>query len=1618
MLWVPQAREIRAGESRTSGNSEAALSTIEQLTPATPETDRNAGTGSMESESIMSSIECRVVRASFDAALCRAASSVAVASVLLAVCIGFTACGSGGYPGAGIVELSSSAVTIDAGQSFLITAKLSGAAQMTWSLQGIDCSGAACGSLTSSGTNATYAAPATLTNSINLTAVAVVPGTANTKSVNIHVNPAPVISAIVPNGIVGTTYAGSLVGSKGTPSLKPIGITSGNLPAGLSFDPASGQITGSPTATGTYNFVAQLTDSSDVPYTTSSQQTLTVSASTSNPTLSLSANPRSGTVGTPYTTSLSASGGVGAYTFSITAGTLPPGLTLSPSTGVISGTPTAQGSATVTARVQDSATTTASTVLTITIAAAPVPVSLTVSSLPAGTVGTPYSSTIGVTGGTSPYSCSITSGSLPAGLSLSSACVVSGTPTSAGTATVTIKATDGSSPSQTGSGMVTLTIAPVPLVLATGALPNGRVGISYSATIGVTGGTSLYSCTITSGALPAGLGLGAGCSVTGTPTAAGTATFTVTATDSATPAQVTTGSLSITILPAFLTVSSGTLPGGTVGASYSTSIPVSGGTSPYSCVVSSGSLPAGLTLGAGCSVSGTPTAAGTFSIGVTATDSGAPAQTASGAESITIAPAPVILILSSPPTASVGTPYSGTIGVTGGTGPYSCTITSGSLPAGLSLGVGCAISGTPTTSGTAILTVSATDSGSPTASTSGQVTLQVSPAALVVSAGSLPNGTVGTPYAASIPISGGTSPYSCTLVSGAFPAGLNLTSNCTVSGTPTVAGTAQATIKVTDSGSPAQTASPLESITIDAAPATLVISNPPAGTVNVPYSASIPVTGGTGPYTCNISGGSLPAGLSLGSNCNISGTPTASGAFVMTVAATDSSSPQASNSSQITLTINAASSTLTLNNPPDATVGIAYSGAIGVSGGTAPYSCSITTGTLPAGLSLGAACSISGTPTIAGPATVTVHATDSATGSVTGPVTLQVNPISPLTLSGSLPNATLGVAYTQTLTASGGIGPYTYAVTAGSLPAGLTLSSSGVISGTPTAVGASSFTVTATDSEGTPQTASLPLVLLVVYPSTSNDAVLSGPYAFLFQGYDDVLSGVLAYQTASVGSFTADGTGVISNGELDSNHQTSVASGNTISTNEFIGTYTIGSDLRGTITITQFKSDGTTGTTSTFAIALKVPVSPASTTSQGDLIEFDGNSAQGTKGSGVLAAQTTSAFTSSLSGSYAFGISGDTPCLPSCTVGIVAGPAAAVGTFTANGSGSLTSGLTDLNIASTSFSSEAITGSYGAADSNGRVALTMSASGLPSPYPTDYAAYIVDVDHLFILSTDKHSSYILLVGTGQKQSQATFSNSSLSGAYVGYENSPTNPGLVGATLTDTLGYSTATLFRGTGSGSGTCTTTNVDQAGLTALINGMTGIGSGSSILNALFGTYASTGTSSCTITSEGRGVLAYPAPSGLLATTLALLGLSTNPPSPRVFYLVAPNQGYFLETGYAGLGQFEPQTGAPFSLSSLNGTFVYGLAPASSLVSINSSGIFVADGAGNATSTLDENLGLGTINVLQAGVTGSYTYALQSSTAGRYTAGTLVIYAISPSRYVLVDENATTTSPSVAILY
>jgi hypothetical protein len=850
-----------------------------------------------------------------------------------------------------------------------------------------------------------------------------------------------------------------------------------------------------------------------------------------------------------------------------------------------------------------------------------------------------------------------------------------------------------------------------------------------------------------------------------------------------------------------------------------------------------------------------------------------------------------------------------------------------------------------------------------------------------------------------------------------LPAGLVLTpAGCVVSGTPTIAGTVNLTVRATDSSNPQEMTTGPVSLTINPV-GTLTLTSPPAGTVNVPYSGLIGVSGGTAPYACTITAGTLPAGLTI-ANCTISGTPTTASTTTLTVKATDTSNPQKTTTGPVTLVINPAAGMLTLTSPPPATVGTPYMGTIGVGGGTGPYTCTVVSGTPPAGLVITNQ-TITGTPTTAGSTTITVHCIDSSNPplTVTGPVTITVQPVPPFTLNGSLPNATVNVPYSQTITAQGGLPPYTYAITAGTLPAGITLDpTTGTFSGTPTMVGASSFTLTATDTEATPQTASLPLILQVVFATTTNDGELDGPYAYLFQGYDDVVAGVLAYQTATVGSFTANGAGVISAGELDTNHQNSNPEGNTVSSHNFLGTYTIGTDNRGSMVLTLLNEDGTTGATTTYAIAVKAPIAPATITTEGSLIESDDNQIVGTKGSGTLLAQTPAAFTAGLNGSYAFGVSGDTPCLPSCTIGILAGPAAAVGQFTTNGTGAITGGTSDANIATTNIPNSAVSGTYSTADTNGRLALSLVTADTPADvYPTDYAVYLVNANQAFVMSTDKHSAYILLAGSTTLQTVADFGDAPISGPFIGYENSQADPGLLGATLQNVLNFSTATIFRGTGASNGNCTITNVDTGGVTSLVSNLTGILGGATGLTGILGAYTELGSATCPVTANGRGVLQYP------VATLLGLPIGT-PPAPRVFYLSSANTGYFLETSYAGLGKLELQTGAPFSEAiTFTGTYVYGSAPASSLASIDSSGVIVSNGAGTATTTLDMNIGVGTINVIELGQTSTQPYTTPNATSGRFTLGTagnVVIYAITPNRFVLLDTNPLTTSPSVAVLY
>ena len=190
---------------------------------------------------------------------------------------------------------------------------------------------------------------------------------------------------------------------------------------------------------------------------------------------------------------------------------------------------------------------------------------------------------------------------------------------------------------------------------------------------------------------------------------------------------------------------------------------------------------------------------------------------------------------------------------------------------------------------------------------------------------------------------------------------------------------------------------------------------------------------------------------------------------------TDANGQSATQATSITV---AAGVSTTFAAPPAAAVGTAYSDTLTATGGTTPYTWSVNAGTLPPGITLSSAGVLSGTPTTAGSYPFTVNVIDANKGIATASITLVVTAALALTFPAP-PSGTVGFAYTDTLTAAGGTAPYTWSVSAGTLPAGLTLNAStGVVSGTPTAAGTSSFTVKVTDAKNSTATHATSITIL------------------------------------------------------------------------------------------------------------------------------------------------------------------------------------------------------------------------------------------------------------------------------------------------------------------------------------------------------------------------------------------------------------------------------------------------------------------------------------------------------------------------------------------------------------
>jgi len=1062
--------------------------------------------------------------------------------------------GTGPYTGSRAYSLTVNAPTISVSPTTLPAATVGSAYSQTISASGgtapysfaITAGSLPAGLSLASNGNLTGTATAGGTFNFTVTATDSSTGTGpytGSRAYSLTVN-APTISVApttLPNGTVGSAYS-QTISASGATTPYSFAITAGSLPSGVSLA-SNGNLTGTPTAPGTFNFTVTATDSSTGtgPYTGSRAYSLTVveiapianavsatvahnsganpitlnitggtptsvavgtaptngtaiasgtsityqpnagyagadsftytasnSAGTSAPatvsitvsaptiTVSPSTLPN-GTGGTAYSQALSGGGGTAPYTFSLVSGALPSGLSMS-SAGVLSGTPTAAGTFNFTARATDANGFTGDRAYSLVIAAPTITVSP--ASLPNGTAGTAYSQTFTGGGGAGPYTFSLVSGSLPVGMSMSSAGVFSGTPTANGAFNFTVRATDANG--FTGDQAYSLVIIAPTITVAPATLPGATAGAAYSQTFSASGGASPYSFSLVSGSLPVGMSMSSLGAFSGTPVIAGTYNFTVRATD----ANGFTGdrAYSLVVTAPTITVAPATLPGAIAGTAYSQTFSASGGTSPYLFSLVSGSLPVGMSMSSLGAFSGTPVIAGTYNFTVRATD--ANGFTGDRAYSLVVTAPTITIAPATLPGAIAGTAYSQTFSASGGTSPYLFSLVSGSLPVGMSMSSLGAFSGTPVVAGTYNFTVRATDANGFTGDRA--YSLVVTAPTITVAPASLPNATTGVAYSQTFTASGGVAPYNFSLVSGGLPVGMSMSSPGVFSGTPVIAGTYNFTVRATDSnGFTGDHAYSLVVIlpTLTLAPATL-----PNATAGTAYSQTFTTSGGTGPYSYSLVSGGLPPGIAMSSAGVLIGTPVLTGAYTFTVRSSDSGSSATVDG---TYTVTVISPTLTLTPAagalPAGTGGTAYAQTFVASGGAAPYTYALVSGALPAGLSLGSNGTLSGTPTVGGNFTFSVRASDSTAGTaatVTQAYTLSISTPTITVNPPTLPGAIYAVPYNHVLNAVGGTQPYTFAITSGALPAGVSLSGAGTISGAPTATGSFAFTVTATDALG------------------------------------------------------------------------------------------------------------------------------------------------------------------------------------------------------------------------------------------------------------------------------------------------------------------------------------------------------------------------------------------------------------------------------------------------------------------------------------------------------------------------------------------------------------------------
>ena len=341
----------------------------------------------------------------------------------------------------------------------------------------------------------------------------------------------------------------------------------------------------------------------------------------------------------------------------------------------------------------------------------------------------------------------------------------------------------------------------------------------------------------------------------------------------------------------------------------------------------------------------------------------------------------------------------------------------------------------------------------------------------------------GQPFSQSAaPVSSIGAPVSYALTAGTLPTGVTLnTSTGLLSGTTTTVGTYNFSVRATDAGAATETADYAVTVT----QSIVTITNPTTLATGAENSAYGPIglahTGTYGSVTWSVAGGVLPQGLSLATGGAISGTPTIPGVYTFQARVTDTYGNEATKS--FTITINATAIVLTVNptTAPAATRGVAYTVTFASPNAIGSKTWSRLSGTFPTGLTLNASTGVlSGTPTATGTFSFTMKVQDAngnvGTRAYSVTVSAAVGTISPASLS----SGTVGTAYSVQFSVNLPGTVKTWSKQSGTFPTGLSISSStGVLSGTPSAAGTYSFVVRVVDNFGNAATRSYTMTVAV-----------------------------------------------------------------------------------------------------------------------------------------------------------------------------------------------------------------------------------------------------------------------------------------------------------------------------------------------------------------------------------------------------------------------------------------------------------------------------------------------------------------------------------------------------------